>query len=148
MSVPPLAKGDGDTPETQSNDTSVNTDNETEPLETKILGYFQSSNNAGNNSFKRMKLANTVDTIGMIDTGNTVGSAMEYLVFKKLQLELIPTQQTTASAVQGVPLTFIGRTPIFKFSFEGSDTVFEESFLAIKGLSHPINLGKLFLTNH
>ena len=26
--------------------------------------------------------------------------------------------------------------------------MFEEPFLAIKGLSHPINLGKLFLTNH
>ena len=83
-SVPPVAKGDGDSPKMQSNDTSVNIDNKTEPLETEILGYFQSANNANNNSFKRMKLANTVDTMGMIATGNTVGSAIDYLVFKKL----------------------------------------------------------------
>ena len=84
----------------------------------------------------------------MIDTGNTVGSAMDFQVFNSLQLQLEPTSRTTASAAQGAPLTILGKTPTIKFSFEGSDIVFEESFLVIKGLSHPVNLGKRFLTNH
>ena len=89
-----------------------------------------------------------MDTMCMIDTGNTVGSAMDFQVFNSLQLQLEPTSRTTASAAQGAPLTILGKTPTIKFSFEGSDIVFEESFLVIKGLSHPVNLGKLFLTNH
>ena len=84
----------------------------------------------------------------MIDTGNTVGSAMDFQVFTSLQLPLEPTSRTTASAAQGAPLTIVGKTPPIQFSFEGSDIVFEESFLVIKGLSHPVNLGKLFLTTH
>ena len=139
-SVPPVAKGDGDSPEMQSNDTSVNIDNKTEPLETEILGYFQSANNANNNSFKRMKLANTVDTMGMIATGNTVGSAIDYLVFKKLQLEPIPTQQTTASAVQGVPLTFIGRTPIISLVLRDQTLCFRNHSWPLKAYHTPLIL--------
>jgi len=116
-------------------------------MDTDILGYFQ-SNKTGSNSFKRIRLDNKVNTMCMIDTGNTVGSAMDYEVFKSLQVQLVPTSRTTASAAQGAPLTILGKTPTIQFSFEGLDNVFEESFLVIKGLSHPINLGKLFLTHH
>ena len=147
MSIPPVAQGDGDTLETQNVIKSDINGANTELQDTDILGYFQ-SDNTGSNSFKKMKLADTLDAICMIDTGNTVGSAMDYQVFKSLQLQLVPTSRTTASAAQGTPLTILGKTPVIQFSFEGSDTVFEESFLVINGLSHQINLGKLFLTNH
>ena len=147
MSIPTVAQGDGDTLETQNVIKSDINGANTELQDTDILGYFQ-SDNTGSNSFKKMKLADTLDAICMIDTGNTVGSAMDYQVFKSLQLQLVPTSRTTASAAQGAPLTILGKTPVIQFSFEGSDTVFEESFLVINGLSHQINLGKLFLTNH
>ena len=147
MSIPTVAQGDGHTPETQNEINSDDHGNNNDVMDTDILGYFQ-SNKTGSNSFKRIKLDNKLDTMCMIDTGNTVGSAMDYEVFKSLQVQLVPTSRTTASAAQGAPLTILGKTPTIQFSFEGLDNVFEESFLVIKGLSHPINLGKLFLTQH
>ena len=102
-----------------------------ELLDTEILEYFQ-SNNMGSNSSKKMKLVDKLDTMCMIDTGNIVGSALDYQVFKSLNLQLVPTSRTTVSATQGAPLTILGQTPTIQFSFEGLDTVFEESFLVIK----------------
>ena len=84
MSIPPVAQGDGDTLETQNVIKSDINGANTELQDTEILGYFQ-SDNTGSNSFKKMKLADTLDAICMIDTGNTVGSAMDYQVFKSLQ---------------------------------------------------------------
>ena len=84
----------------------------------------------------------------LIDSGNLVGSAMEYNFFKTLGIELHPYQQQGLSA-QGEPLNIMGITDEISFTFHGeSDTTFREKFIIIKNLSHQINLGSEFMQQH
>ena len=62
----------------------------------------------------------------LIDSGNLVGSAMEYDFFQTLGINLNPYHQQGQSA-QGEPLKIMGITEEISFTFHGkSDTQFRE----------------------
>ena len=116
--------------------------------EKEIMAYFQGGQDKGR-SYQQVTFRPSGNKGKcLIDSGNLVGSAMEYNFFQTLGIKLNPYQQQGLSA-QGEPLNIMGITDEISFTFHGeSDTTFREKFIIIKNLSHQKNLGEEFMQQH
>ena len=116
--------------------------------EKEIMAYFQGGQDKGR-SYQQVTFRPSGNKGKcLIDSGNLVGSAMEYNFFQTLGIKLHPYQQQGLSA-QGEPLNIMGITDEISFTFHGeSDITFKEKFIIIKKLSHQINLGEEFMQQH
>ena len=114
------------------------------------MGYFNGEQKASSEksyqelTFLDSKLTGTC----LVDTGNLIGSAMDYNLAMELNIQIIP-HQSKGHAAQGEPLDVIGITTPLTFQFRGADKVnFTEQFLVIRNLTHKLNLGAKFLKQH
>lgn len=88
----------------------------------------------------------------LVDSGNLVASAMSGNFARQMGITIQPYQDDqypTALAPDGRMMEVVGKTGPLEFTFKGApNTTFETDFLVIEGLSHQVNLGKTWLTQH
>ena len=96
--------------------------------EKEIMAYFQEGKDNKKGRAYQQLVFQPSGSKGrcLIDSGNLVGSAMEYDFFQTLGINLNPYHQQGQSA-QGEPLKIMGITEEISFTFHGkSDTQFRE----------------------
>ena len=111
-------------------------DNKQEICEKEILAYFQEGKNTKRGRAYQQLEFQPSGSKGrcLMDSGNLVGSAMEYDFFQTLGINLNPYHQQGQSA-QGEPLKIMGITDEISFTFHGeSDTQFKEKIYCNKKL--------------
>ena len=104
--------------------------------EKEIMAYFQEGKDNKKGRAYQQLVFQPSGSKGrcLIDSGNLVGSAMEYDFFQTLGINLNPYHQQGQSA-QGEPLKIMGTTDEISFTFHGeSDTQFKEKIIIIKKL--------------
>ena len=114
------------------------------------MGYFNGEQKASSEkSYQELTfLDSNLTGTCLVDTGNLIGSAMDYNLAMELKIQIIP-HQSKGHAAQGEPLDVIGITTPLTFQFRGADKVnFTEQFLVIRNLTHKLNLGAKFLKQH
>ena len=121
-----------------------------------ILAYFcrvESDHDDGSDqSYVTLSLGPDQHASCLMDSGNMVGSAMSGELVKKLDLPIRPCSGATghaAVAPDGRKIDILGQTLPLRFTLEGApNTIFTESFVVINNLSHQINLGKAWMSQH
>ena len=83
----------------------------------------------------------------MIDTGNTFKNLISFKAFKKLGLPLLPSSGRALS-VDNSSVQIIGKTPMVKLSFVGSNLQFDIELEVIKDMLNDVNMGYKFLSKH
>ena len=102
--------------------------------EKEIMAYFQEGKDNKKGRAYQQLVFQPSGSKGrcLIDSGNLVGSAMEYDFFQTLGINMKPYHQQGQSA-QGEPLTIMGIMEEINFNFHGkADTQFKEKFIIIK----------------
>ena len=88
----------------------------------------------------------------LVDSGNLVASAMSGNFARQMGITIQSYQDNqypAALAPDGRTMEVIGKTGPLEFTFKGApNTTFETDFVVIEGLSHQLNLGKTWLTQH
>ena len=120
-----------------------------------LLAYFcrgEADDDGSDQSYVTLSLGPGQHASCLMDSGNMVGSAMSGELVKKLGL---PIQKgsgeldNAAVAPDGRKLDILGQTTPIQFTLEGApNTTFTESFVVINNLSHQINLGKAWMSQH
>ena len=121
-----------------------------------LLAYFcrgePDHDDASDQSYVTISFGPGQQALTLMDSGNMVGSAMSGELVKKLNLPLQPcsgTNRHAAVAPDGRKLDILGQTPPLQFTLEGApNTIFTESFVVINNLSHQVNLGKAWMSQH
>ena len=88
----------------------------------------------------------------LVDSGNLVASAMSGNFARQMGIPIQSYQGNqcpAALAPDGRTMEVIGQTGPLTFTFKGApNTTFESNMVVIEGLSHQVNLGKAWLTEH
>ena len=88
----------------------------------------------------------------LVDSGNLVATAMSGNFARQMGIPIQPYQGDqcpAALAPDGRMMEVIGQTGPLTFTFKGApNTTFETNMVVIEGLSHQVNLGKAWLTEH
>ena len=117
------------------------------------LAYFcqGEDNQASNSSYCTVFFGPNKKGQCLVDSGNLVASAIssEFAEQMGIVVQRHDEQCPSALAPDGRSMEIIGRTGPLQFHFKGAPhTVFEADLVVIRNLSHQINLGKAWLTDH
>ena len=136
------------------NEESTNQGSEEETQDVSPLAYFCQGEKEpqSNASYTTLYFGPSKQGQCMVDSGNLVATAISGQFARQMGFPIQPNQGDdcpAALAPDGRTMEVVGQTGPLEFTFDGApNTTFKTSMVVIEGLTHQINLGKAWLTEH